>query len=197
MDVDCLHHRQRVRKSLTQPMPLGTSQGVAQAVMWRVCNDLPFETMAAQAGKVMNEPEIALAARFVEALDDRRGPTWSTQAADRRPGLRADSGGRCPGRAMPSGSTSSSRSYRLLGLPISVVDRASCRRRRPRSLHQGRPDRRARPARPEAGSVVSYARLPISGLRWARRLPGPSSLAVLDGEALSPEHSTGRSPRRS
>jgi hypothetical protein len=37
--------------------------------MWRVCNDLPFEMMAEQTGKVMNSHEIALAARFVDALD--------------------------------------------------------------------------------------------------------------------------------
>ena len=37
--------------------------------MWHVCNELPFETMAEQTGKVMNANEIALAARFVEALD--------------------------------------------------------------------------------------------------------------------------------
>ncbi len=37
--------------------------------MWNVCNDLPFEQMAEQTGKVMNVHEIALAARFVEALD--------------------------------------------------------------------------------------------------------------------------------
>jgi hypothetical protein len=48
---------------------LGTSQGVAQAAMWRVCNDVPFEVMRAQATKVVNVHEIALAARFVEALD--------------------------------------------------------------------------------------------------------------------------------
>jgi hypothetical protein len=68
-DVDDYSSDPRVRKALRSLATLGTSQGVAQAAMWRVCNDLPFETMAAQTGKVMNLQEIALAARFVEALD--------------------------------------------------------------------------------------------------------------------------------
>jgi hypothetical protein len=57
-----------VRKALRSLASYGTSQGVAQAVMWRVCNDLSFEVMAEQTGKVMNIHEIALASRFVEAL---------------------------------------------------------------------------------------------------------------------------------
>jgi len=73
VDVDDYSADLRVRKSLRSLGILGTSQGVAQAVMWRVCNDLTFEAMAAQAGKVINEHEIALAARFVEALDDSTG----------------------------------------------------------------------------------------------------------------------------
>jgi hypothetical protein len=59
----------RVRKALRSLAAYGTSQGVAQASMWRVCNDVPFETMAAKGGKIMNSHEIALASRFVEALD--------------------------------------------------------------------------------------------------------------------------------
>jgi hypothetical protein len=68
-DVDDYSSDPRVRKALRSLATLGTSHGVAQAAMWRVCNDLPFETMATQTGKVINLQEIALAARFVEALD--------------------------------------------------------------------------------------------------------------------------------
>jgi hypothetical protein len=68
-DVDDYSSDPRVRKALRSLASLGTSHGVAQAALWRVCNDLPFETMVTQAGKVMNLQEIALAARFVEALD--------------------------------------------------------------------------------------------------------------------------------
>jgi len=72
MDVDEYSSNPRVRMALRSLATYGTSQGVAQAVMWRVCNDLPFEMMAEQTGKVMNLHEIALAARFVDALDTSR-----------------------------------------------------------------------------------------------------------------------------
>ena len=61
MDVEEYTPNPRVRKALRSLATYGTSLGVAQAVMWRVCNDLPFETMVEQAGKVMNTHEIALA----------------------------------------------------------------------------------------------------------------------------------------
>jgi len=73
VDVADYSSDSRVRKSLRSLGQLGTSLGVAQAVMWRVCNDLTFEAMAAQAGKVINEHEIALASRFIEALEETSG----------------------------------------------------------------------------------------------------------------------------
>jgi hypothetical protein len=74
MDVDTYTTDARIRKALRSLATMGTSHGVAQAVMWRICNDLSFEQMIEQsAGKVMNVHEIALASRFVEALDDSKG----------------------------------------------------------------------------------------------------------------------------
>jgi hypothetical protein len=69
IDVDDYSRDPRVRKALRSLATLGTSHGVAQAAMWRVCNDVPFEFMAAQKSKVVNVHEVALAARFVSALD--------------------------------------------------------------------------------------------------------------------------------
>ena len=69
VDVDSYTEDARVRKALRSLALLGTSQGVAQAAMWHVCNDVAFEEMATREGKVLNEREIALAARFVEAVD--------------------------------------------------------------------------------------------------------------------------------
>src|SRR6185312_10345760 len=68
-DVGHFSNDPRVGKALRSLSALGTSQGVAQAVMWRVCNDVPFDLMAEQAAKAVNPHEIALAARFIEALD--------------------------------------------------------------------------------------------------------------------------------
>ena len=69
VDVNDYTADPRARKALRSLATYGTSHGVAQSVMWRVCNDVPFPLMAAQAAKVMNTREIALASRFVEALD--------------------------------------------------------------------------------------------------------------------------------
>ena len=69
MDVDDYSQDPRVRKALRSLATLGTSHGVAQAAMWRVCNDVPFEYMGAQRSKSLNVHELALAARFVSALD--------------------------------------------------------------------------------------------------------------------------------
>jgi hypothetical protein len=59
----------RIRKALRSLASLGTSQGVAQAVMWNVCNNLSFDAMIERPTKVLNVHEVALASRFVEALD--------------------------------------------------------------------------------------------------------------------------------
>ena len=112
----------RVRKSLRSLCQLGTSQGVAQAVMWRVCNDLTFEAMAAQAGKVINEHEIALAARFIEALEESSG----SDLVD----ARALTEGRVFVKIQGEGALASDaerlneqvEKFRLLGLPVRLVD---------------------------------------------------------------------------
>lgn len=69
MDVDEYSEDVRVRKALRGLAELGTSHGVAQAAMWNVCNNVPFDAMVAQAGKVCNPREVELAARFVQAVD--------------------------------------------------------------------------------------------------------------------------------
>ena len=111
-----------MRKSLRSLCLLGTSQGVAQAVMWRVCNDLTFEAMASQAGKVVNEHEIALAARFIEVLDE------STES--RLVDSKALTEGRVFVKIQGEGALAIDArrlneqvgKFRLLGLPVRVVD---------------------------------------------------------------------------
>lgn len=73
VDVDDYSTEPRVRKALKSLATYGTSVGVAQSVMWRVCNDVPFAVMAERAPKQMNVQEVTLAARFVEALDASSG----------------------------------------------------------------------------------------------------------------------------
>ncbi len=69
VDVDEYSKDARVRKALRTLATLGTSQGTAQAAMWRICNDVSFEMMIANGNNVVNPAEVALAARFIEALD--------------------------------------------------------------------------------------------------------------------------------
>ena len=123
MDVDEYTSDPRIRKAFRSLATYGTSQGVAQAVMWRVCNDLPFETMAEQAGKVMNRHEIALAARFVEALDASTSGELvdpSALSSGRVSSSRCEAKGRSA--AKPSASKGQLDGLRLLGLPLQVVD---------------------------------------------------------------------------
>ena len=122
MDVDDYTTNPRVRKGLRSLCCLGTSQGVAQAVMWHLCSDLPFETMAAQAGKVMNKAEIALAARFVDILDAATGSGLVEPAAL--------SQGRLFVRIQAEGALAKDaqrlndqiQNERLLGLPVHAVN---------------------------------------------------------------------------
>ena len=62
---------------------LGTSHGTAQAAMWRVCNNVPFDLMLNQGDKVINAYEVALASRFLDALDqsaDSVDPAYLSEA---------------------------------------------------------------------------------------------------------------------
>lgn len=59
----------RARKALRSLATLGTSQGVAQAVVWNVFNGMTAAQMAREATKYLNASEISVASRFVEALD--------------------------------------------------------------------------------------------------------------------------------
>ena len=59
----------RVAKGLRALQTIGTSQGVAQAVMWNLCNGLTFDRMLSEAAKVVNSSEVALAKRFVDLLE--------------------------------------------------------------------------------------------------------------------------------
>ncbi len=83
VDVDDYSKDVRVRKALRTLATLGTSQGMAQAAMWRACNNVPFELMLAKGEKVVNPAEVALASRFLDALDQSSesfDPAYLTEA---------------------------------------------------------------------------------------------------------------------
>jgi hypothetical protein len=122
MDVDTFTTDPRIRKALRSLATMGTSQGVAQAVMWRLCNDLSFELMAEQAGKVINLPEIALAARFVDLLDESTSSDLIETASlsSSRIFVRLDGeAGLAPIAERLSGQLTG---VRVMGLPVQVAE---------------------------------------------------------------------------
>ena len=121
VDVDDFSRNPRVRKALRSLATYGTSLGTAQAAMWKVCNDLPFEFMLEQTTKIMNPKEIVLAARFVEALDNSNGdglvdPAYLTEGR-----LFVQVGGE--GALAPDAARLQREldGLRVLGLPVRVV----------------------------------------------------------------------------
>ena len=83
VDVDDYSKDARVRKALRSLASLGTSHGTAQAAMWRVCNNVPFDLMLTKGEKLINPAEVALASRFLEALDqsgDAIDPAYLSEA---------------------------------------------------------------------------------------------------------------------
>jgi hypothetical protein len=122
MDVNEYTPDVRVQKALRSLATLGTSQGVAQAVMWHVCNGLTFDQMAVQTAKQLNRHELTLAARFVQAVDAssssdlvdlsylNRGRILARVEGD---GLLAKDAQRLNSELAGS---------RLMGLPVDIVD---------------------------------------------------------------------------
>ena len=188
MDVNEYSSNPRVRRALRSLATYGTSHGVAQAVMWRVCNDLPFEMMAEQTGKVMNAHEIALAARFVEALDAPAGagdlvdPAALSQS---RVFVQVRGEGSLAAEAKRLGGQLDG--LHILGLPLQVVESQElpdCSG--PRALPERHPHGLRRSARPAASIVVSScsageAWLPLGKVSFRDN----SSVSVLDGATLS------------
>lgn len=83
VDVDDYTPDARARKALRSLSTLGTSQTVAQAVAWHVFNGMSFDQLLGQSVKKLNTHEVALASRFVDALDRTSGdlvdPAYMTE----------------------------------------------------------------------------------------------------------------------
>jgi hypothetical protein len=123
MDVDQYTEDARIRKALRSLALLGTSQGVAQAAMWRICDDVTFEELASRDGRLLNNQELALAARFVEAVDSGGVDELVSPAmlAEGRVfvSLRAEG---ATARAETERLAAKLEGLRLLGLPIQLVE---------------------------------------------------------------------------
>jgi len=184
MDVDDYSPDVRVRKSLRSLVLLGTSLGVAQSVMWRVCNDVAFETMAAQGAKIMNEHEIALAARFVDAVDasgsDLVDPASLTE-------------GRVFVRVLGEGSlarearrlSDQMEKQRLLGLPVRALDSGELPTASAPAMFIKVVLTDTKIGETRGRLLVSYCSQPDQWTSMGKvTFQENSSLAVLDGQAL-------------
>lgn len=74
MDVADYSPDPRVQRALRSLGTLGTDRRVAQVVMWHVCNGYSLAQIAKVTPKTANRWELALADRFIEALDASTAP---------------------------------------------------------------------------------------------------------------------------
>ncbi|CAN5816347.1 hypothetical protein BH23PLA1_BH23PLA1_01010 [soil metagenome] len=75
LDVASYTADPRAQLALRSLATLGTSQAVAQAAVWNVFNGMRFQQMTSSAAaRKFNRLELALAARFIEALDSGTHP---------------------------------------------------------------------------------------------------------------------------
>jgi hypothetical protein len=186
MDVDDYSADVRVRKSLRSLALLGTSQGVAQSVMWRVCNNLPFETMIAQAGRVMNEHEVALAARFVEAVESSSASDLVDPASlmEGRVFVRVEGEGALAGDARRL--NDQMEKCRLLGLPVRVVESGDVPAASAPALFVKVMLIDSKIGETRGRIVASYCSQPDQWVTLGKaNFHDTSSLAVLDGETLA------------
>jgi hypothetical protein len=186
MEVEQYSADARVRKSLRSLTSLGTSRGVAQAVMWRVCNDVPFETMTSLSAKAVNEHEIALACRFVEALEASTGSDLVDPALLNK--------GRVFVRVQGEGALARDakrlngqlESGRILGLPVRVIESGEVPSASAPALFVKVVLTDARTGEARGRVIVSYCPFPDQWRPLGKAtFQDSSSLAVLDGQALS------------
>lgn len=110
----------RVGMALKALHAVGTSQKVAQAVMWNVCNGLTFPQMSSRVRNHLNLHEIALAARFVRLMNSSAGDVDPAQLLSGRMFVRIQGEGAWADRAVALGREAAGAS--LLGLPVTVAE---------------------------------------------------------------------------
>ena len=183
VDVADYSSDERVQKSLRALATLGTSQGMAQATMWQVCNGITFGEMLLKADKIINPAEVALAAHFVRALESGQDPVESQTArvflsiegnpADAKEIARL-------GRAIDG--------LRILGLPVQVLARGEVPQAPAPVLHLGvnlGGDR----TQATRGKVLVQAGEGIDSVEWSTlgtaRLDDLSLVSSLDAVSLA------------
>jgi hypothetical protein len=187
VDVDDYSKDARVRKALRALATLGTSQGTAQAAMWRVCNDVPFELMLNSGTKVVNASEVALAARFLEALDQSADTVDPAYLSEARVFVTVEGEGQLAKDAKRLGAAIDG--LRVLGLPVRVTPPGEAPRTSSPALHLGVTLATA-PSGEIKGRVVVQAENGLGGANnWATlgqaSFKEASAGSALDGASLA------------
>jgi len=165
---------------------MGTSHGVAQAVVWNVFNNVPFEAMVAQFNKVVNPHDVALAARFVEALDASEGPEQVDPAYITESRIFVQVKGDGPLAQEAQRLSGELDGLHLLGLPIQGVDEGEAPAVAAPALHLKVTLTGSQPGETRGRVLVSHATLtegwtPLGKTSFTEG----STITVLDGPGLA------------
>ncbi len=176
----------RARKALRSLALLGTSQGVAQAVVWNVFNGMTAEQMIRQASKYLNAGEISVAARFIEALDASGSHDPVDAAAFREGRVLVRVRGEGNLGKVAARLNDELKGTQIFGLPVQVVTEGDAAQARPASvlldvMLSGGENGKAR------GRVLVRTNSALSG--WTRLggvdLGGNLNLLAVTGESLA------------
>ena len=182
VDVDDFSTDIRVRKTLRSLATLGTSQGMAQAAMWRVCNNISFDEMLSRGDKMINPNEVALAARFVKAIDTG---SEADAAANR---IFLSIGGEASSSKDVARLSRELEGLRILGLPVRVVSRSEVPQGSGPILHLG-VTLASGDSHETRGKVVVQAGEGIDNLDWTTlgtaRFDDLSMVSSLDASSLA------------
>jgi hypothetical protein len=134
VDVDEYTSDPRARKALRSLAALGTSQGVAQVVVWHVFNNMTLPQIAKQGSQYVNPDEVSVASRFIEALDASSSSELVEPAHFQHGRILVRIDGQGSGAKAAARVRDEMASQHLLGLPIQVVDELSAEHARSSSL---------------------------------------------------------------
>jgi hypothetical protein len=134
MPVESYTSDARAQKALKSLAVLGTSQGVAQAVVWNVFNGTSFPQMAKEARRYLNTQEISVAARFIDALDASGTHDLVDPAYFREGRILVRIGGEGAMAEHAKRLRAEVQGTSVLGLPVQVVDDVDAETSRPSSL---------------------------------------------------------------
>jgi hypothetical protein len=187
VDVDDYSKDPRVRKALRCLAGLGTSHGTAQAAMWRVCNNVPFEVMLERGDKIINPYEVALASRFLDALDQSADSVDPAYLSEARLFVTVEGDGLAAKDAKRLGGALEG--LRILGLPARLCSPGEAPSTSSPALHLGVKLLTGQPGETRARVVVQSSVGLGEAKDWSSlgqvTFKEPSAPAALDGTTLA------------